>query len=107
MGAYAMRRLLWIPVTLLLTTIVVFLLVRFIPGDIVDTIQAQMVDNGGAGAIDRPRSSMRWDWMFPFIRNTAAGSVILFFTAIWVNPCVRNCDHSPDSQPHPITSNWV
>jgi peptide/nickel transport system permease protein len=54
MGAYAMRRLLWIPVTLLLTTIVVFLLVRFIPGDIVDTIQAQMVDNGGAGAIDRP-----------------------------------------------------
>jgi peptide/nickel transport system permease protein len=49
-----MRRLLWIPVTLLLTTIVVFLLVRFIPGDIVDTIQAQMEANGGTGAIDRP-----------------------------------------------------
>jgi peptide/nickel transport system permease protein len=54
MGAYAIRRLLWIPVTVILATIVVFLLVRFIPGDIIDTIQAQMEANGGSGAIDRP-----------------------------------------------------
>jgi peptide/nickel transport system permease protein len=53
MGAYAIRRLLWIPVTVVLATIVVFLLVRFIPGDIVDTIQAQMQDQGGTGVIDR------------------------------------------------------
>jgi len=53
MGAYAIRRLLWIPVTVILATIVVFLLVRFIPGDIIDTIQAQMEANGG-GTIDRP-----------------------------------------------------
>ena len=53
MGAYAIRRLLWIPVTVILATIVVFLLVRFIPGDIVDTIQAQMQDQGGTGVIDR------------------------------------------------------
>jgi peptide/nickel transport system permease protein len=53
MGAYAVRRLLWIPVTVILATIVVFLLVRFIPGDIVDTIQAQMQDQGGTGVIDR------------------------------------------------------
>ena len=53
MGAYAIRRLLWIPVTVILATIVVFLLVRFIPGDIVDTIQAQMQDQGGTGEIDR------------------------------------------------------
>ena len=54
MGAYAIRRILWIPVTVILATIVVFLLVRFIPGDIIDTIQAQMEANGGTGAIDRP-----------------------------------------------------
>ena len=53
MGAYAIRRLLWIPVTVILTTIVVFLLVRFIPGDTIDMIQAQMEASGGAGAIDR------------------------------------------------------
>jgi len=53
MGAYAIRRLLWIPVTVILATIVVFLLVRFIPGDIIDTIQAQMEANGGTGMIDR------------------------------------------------------
>jgi peptide/nickel transport system permease protein len=33
--------------------VVVFLLVRFIPGDIVDTIQAQMAANGGAETVDR------------------------------------------------------
>ena len=53
MGAYVIRRLLWIPVTIILTTVVVFLLVRFIPGDIVDTIQAQMAANGGAETVDR------------------------------------------------------
>jgi peptide/nickel transport system permease protein len=53
MDAYVIRRLLWIPVTIILTTVVVFLLVRFIPGDIVDTIQAQMAANGGAETVDR------------------------------------------------------
>src|SRR5208283_2476938 len=52
MGAYAIRRLLWIPVTVILTTMIVFLLVRFIPGNIVDIIEAQMAANGG-GTIDR------------------------------------------------------
>ena len=42
MGAYAIRRLLWIPVTVILTTMIVFLLVRFIPGNVVDIIEAQM-----------------------------------------------------------------
>ena len=52
MGAYAIRRLLWIPVTVILTTMIVFLLVRFIPGTIVDIIESQMAANGG-GTIDR------------------------------------------------------
>ena len=52
MGAYAIRRLLWIPVTVILTTMIVFLLVRFIPGTVVDIIESQMAANGG-GTIDR------------------------------------------------------
>ena len=52
MGAYAIRRLLWIPVTVILTTMIVFLLVRFIPGNVVDIIESQMAANGG-GTIDR------------------------------------------------------
>ena len=47
MGAYAVRRALLIPVTVILASMLVFLLVRFIPGDIVDFIQAQMAANGG------------------------------------------------------------
>jgi len=47
MGAYAIRRLLWIPVTVILTTMIVFLLVRFIPGNIVDIMAAQIEGSGG------------------------------------------------------------
>ena len=42
MGAYAIRRLLWIPVTVIAVSMIVFLLVRFIPGNVVDLIIAQM-----------------------------------------------------------------
>ena len=52
MGAYALRRLLWVPVTVILTSMIVFLLVRFIPGNVIDVIQAQMAAQNG-GTIDR------------------------------------------------------
>ena len=42
MGAYVVRRLLWIPVTVIAVSMLVFLMVRFIPGNIVDLIVAQM-----------------------------------------------------------------
>ena len=42
MGAYVIRRLLWIPVTVIAVSMIVFLLVRFIPGNVVDLIIAQM-----------------------------------------------------------------
>ena len=42
MGAYALRRLLWIPITIFLITVIVFLMVRFIPGNVIDLILAQM-----------------------------------------------------------------
>src|SRR5271157_4076013 len=46
MGAYTIRRILWIPVTVLLTTMIVFLLVRFIPGNIIDLIASEMGAQG-------------------------------------------------------------
>jgi peptide/nickel transport system permease protein len=42
MGAYAIRRLIWIPITVILVSMIVFLLVRFIPGNVVDLIVANM-----------------------------------------------------------------
>jgi len=52
MGAYASRRLLWAAITVILTSMVVFLLLRFIPGNILNIIQENMAANGG-GPIDR------------------------------------------------------
>ena len=53
MGAYAIRRLIWIPVTVILVSMIVFLLVRFIPGNVVDLIIAQMQPTAGDTVIDR------------------------------------------------------
>jgi len=47
---YVIRRLLFLIPTILLVTIIVFLSIRLIPGDVVDVIQAGMA---GAGEIDR------------------------------------------------------
>jgi peptide/nickel transport system permease protein len=50
MGAYTIRRLLWVPVTVVLVSIIVFLTVRFIPGNIVDIMESQIAQfaNGTA-----------------------------------------------------------
>ncbi len=53
MGAYVIRRLLWIPVTVILVSMVVFLLVRFIPGSVIDLIEAEMLSSSGGATIDR------------------------------------------------------
>ena len=52
MRAYIIRRLLLVIPTLFLLSILVFLSVRFIPGDVVDVIQGRM-ELYGAGVIDR------------------------------------------------------
>ena len=46
MRAYIIRRLLLIIPTLFILTMIVFLSVRFIPGDIIDYIDASMQDQG-------------------------------------------------------------
>ena len=52
MRAYIIRRLLLLIPSLFILTIMVFLLVRFIPGDIIDIIEGRLLDTGG-GEIDR------------------------------------------------------
>ena len=53
MRAYIIRRLLLIIPTLFILSILVFLSVRFLPGDIIDLIEARMQEAGGAIEIDR------------------------------------------------------
>ncbi|MBN2240350.1 MAG: ABC transporter permease [Dehalococcoidales bacterium] len=50
MRAYVIRRLFLIIPTLFLITILVFLLVRFVPGDVIDMMLAQMSEQSGMGA---------------------------------------------------------
>ena len=53
MRAYIIRRLLLIIPTLFILTILVFLSVRFIPGDVVDLMVADLAQSGGDPNIDR------------------------------------------------------
>ena len=54
MSAYIIRRLLLIIPTLFILTIIVFLAVRFIPGDVIDAMLGRMIEQGAGGAeIDR------------------------------------------------------
>ena len=53
MRAYIIRRLLLVIPTLFILTIIVFLSVRFIPGDIIDVIVGRMEMYVGVGGIDR------------------------------------------------------
>ena len=53
MRTYLIRRLLLLIPTLWILTIIVFLSVRFIPGDMVDTLAAQIMAQGTGDYIDR------------------------------------------------------
>lgn len=52
MKAYIIRRLLIMPLTLLFVSMTVFLLVRMLPGDVIDQIESQMSDTQ-IGGVDR------------------------------------------------------
>ena len=53
MRAYIIRRLLLIIPTLFILSILVFLSVRFIPGDVIDVMVGRMEAEGGGGELDR------------------------------------------------------
>ena len=80
MRAYIIRRLLLIIPTLFILSILVFLSVRFIPGDAID---AMLGKNEFIGAgVDRPkRSSTCWVWTCPSTCSTDAGSEVSSCTA--------------------------
>ncbi len=63
MLAYTIRRLLLIIPTMLLVTVIVFLSVRFIPGNVVEMMVAQMSSQGGVSklTVDELRKSMGLD----------------------------------------------
>lgn len=53
MLAYVARRILLIPVTLILITMIVFIIERSIPGNVVDLIESEMAATATGGQIDR------------------------------------------------------
>ncbi|HEY95980.1 MAG TPA: ABC transporter permease [Dehalococcoidia bacterium] len=53
MITYSIRRSLLIIPTLIMITIIVFLLVRFVPGSVIDVIEAEMAQMSGTGVVDR------------------------------------------------------
>jgi peptide/nickel transport system permease protein len=53
MGSYILRRLLWIPITVVLISIVVFLLVRFLPGNVIDVLISQLQPSAGQMTVTR------------------------------------------------------
>ena len=59
MRAYIIRRLLLVIPTLFLLTILVFLSVRFIPGDVIDAMLGRMQFGMSGGAIDRAALEQR------------------------------------------------
>ena len=60
MRAYVVRRVLLLIPTFFLLTILVFLSVRFIPGDAIDVLLSRMVmTSGGGSGIDRPELERR------------------------------------------------
>ncbi len=59
MSPYLTRRLLLILPTLFILSILVFLSVRFIPGDVIDIMASRMGSAGGE--VDREALSVCWD----------------------------------------------
>ena len=61
MRVYLIRRLLLIIPTLFILSLIVFLSVRFIPGDVIDVMVARM-GNYVEGGVTVKRWSVCWDW---------------------------------------------
>ena len=61
MRVYLIRRLLLIIPTLFILSLIVFLSVRFIPGDVIDVMVARMGDYVEGGETVK-RWSVCWDW---------------------------------------------
>ena len=86
MRAYVIRRILLVIPTLFIVTVLVFLSVRFIPGDIIDVMTARMTATQ-SGTIDEEALKRRLGLDNPSTRNTRSGSA----TSSCVAPSAARC----------------
>ena len=86
MRVYLIRRLLLIIPTLFILSILVFLSVRFIPGDAIDLIMDRMVNVAGARLTVKLLIAC-WDWTCPSTCSMDAGWEISSGTALLANHC--------------------
>ena len=70
MRAYITRRVLLLIPTFLLLSILVFLSVRFIPGDVIDVLEGRM---NNLVQIDREAVERCWAWTSQFMCSMDAG----------------------------------
>ena len=87
MRAYLLRRLVLIIPTLILLTIIVFLSVRFIPGDVVDMIVAEINTEGVMSheearemvreelGLDTPVPAQYWEWVTGVVQGDLGTSM--------------------------------
>lgn len=86
MGAYFVRRLLLVIPTVILVTIVVFLSLRFIPGDVIDQLASQSLGTIGSGVdrailehrlgLDQPMYKQYFIWMGGVLHGDLGTSLI-------------------------------
>ena len=86
MGSYIIRRLLWIPITVIAVSILVFLMVRFIPGNIVDLIIAQSSQGNVDVVADRLAVMHAFGLDVPVYVQYVHWA-ISFYMAVWVFLC--------------------
>ena len=86
MRAYVIRRLLLIIPTLLILSVIVFLLVRFIPGDVIDVMQQEMMFTSGgidreglerALGLDQPMHVQYGRWIGDIVLHGSLGKSLL------------------------------
>ena len=86
MRAYVIRRLLLIIPTLLILSVIVFLLVRFIPGDVIDVMQQEMMFTSGgidreglerALGLDQPMHVQYGRWIGDIVLHGSLGQSLL------------------------------
>lgn len=89
MQAYIIRRLMLIIPTMILVTLIVFFLVRFIPGDVIDVMVSQQTATGTVDALDRDELLKRLGLERPiyvqyvrWVGNVLQGN---FGNSIWSN----------------------
>ena len=73
MSAYILRRILLVIPTLIIVTIILFITMRLIPGDVIDTMLGEMGTESMGGVSTGRRWSRSLGWTCPSMFSTGAG----------------------------------